>query len=140
MSESHYFDLHISGLGYVNRIREVRPRKGQPFWACDIVAIHGDREAPEKTRFDCRVSGQEAERVIKAAKAYVDHEKKVLIAFKLGDLYPETFVYKKGEKSGETGISLKARLLRVAWVKVDGETVYTAERTTQEPPEETTSE
>ena len=26
--EKSFFDLHISGLGYLNRIREVTPRKG----------------------------------------------------------------------------------------------------------------
>ncbi|WP_019591785.1 STY4534 family ICE replication protein [Thioalkalivibrio sp. ALE20] len=140
MSENKFFDLHINGIGYVNRIREVRPKKGQPFWACDIVALHGDREAPEKTRFDCRVSGEQAERLIRRCKEYVEQDQKVLIGFKLGDLYPETFVYKQGSKAGETGVSLKARLLRIGWIKIDGETVYTAERTTQENPEETTSE
>lgn len=127
MSENKYFDLHITGLGYLNRVRLVRPKKGASFYACDIVALHGDAGAPDKTRFDCRVSGADAERLIKTAKTYVDEDRKVLIGFKLGDLYPETFTYRKGEKAGETGISLKARLLRVAWVKVDGETVYTAQ-------------
>ncbi|MEX1064634.1 MAG: DUF3577 domain-containing protein, partial [Aquisalimonadaceae bacterium] len=47
---SQYFDLHIQGIGYVNRVRTVSPRKGQPFVACDIVALHGSSEAPEKTR------------------------------------------------------------------------------------------
>lgn len=134
MSESKYFDLHITGLGYLNRVREVSPKKGASFYACDIVALHGSADAPDKTRFDCRVSGQEAERLIKAAKSYVDEDRKVLIGFKLGDLYPDLFEYRTGEKAGQTGVSLKARLLRIAWVKVDGENVYTASAdSTQEP-------
>jgi hypothetical protein len=36
---------------------------------------------------------------------------------------PETFVYAKGERQGKTGIGLKARLLKIAWVKVDGKTL-----------------
>ena len=34
MSQSdntQYFDLHTTGLGYVSRIREVRPESGQAF-------------------------------------------------------------------------------------------------------------
>ena len=27
-TEKSYFDLHITGLGYLNRIREVKPKKG----------------------------------------------------------------------------------------------------------------
>jgi len=34
-NEKSYFDLHISGIGYLNRIREVKPKKGEPFLACD---------------------------------------------------------------------------------------------------------
>jgi hypothetical protein len=35
----------------------------------------------------------------------------------------EAFTYKKGERAGETGISLKARLLRIGWAKIDGESL-----------------
>ena len=46
---------------------------------------------------------------------------KVLIGFTLSDLYAESFTYKNGDKAGETGVSLKARLLSIAWAKVDGQ-------------------
>ncbi len=49
--------------------------------------------------------------------------KTVLVGFHLGDLMSETFVYSKGERQGQTGICLKARLLKIAWVKVDGKTL-----------------
>ena len=48
----------------------------------------------------------------------------MLIGFTLSDLHPELFTFKKGERAGETGFSLKARLLRVSWAKVDGEPFY----------------
>ena len=32
-TEKSYFDLHITGLGYLNRIREVKPKKGDAFLA-----------------------------------------------------------------------------------------------------------
>lgn len=127
-SETKYFDLHIQGIGYLNRVREVKPSRSDPFWATDIAAIFGSAENVQRTRFDCRVVGTEAQRVIAHAKKHVDADRKVLVAFKLGDLYPETFTFEKGEKAGTTGISLKARLLRIDWVKVDGKTVYQAPR------------
>ena len=33
-----YFNLHTVGIGYLNRVREVQVRRGQPFMACDIAA------------------------------------------------------------------------------------------------------
>ncbi len=125
-----YFDLHVSGFGYVNRVREVKVKRGEPFWACDIAALHGATDDTQYTYFDCRISGSEAEELIKRYEKTITDGKKVLIGFKLGDLYAETFVYEKGKKQGETGVSLKARLLFISWIKVDGETVYMAPRKT----------
>ena len=123
-----YYDLHIHGVGYVNRIREVPVRRGDSFWACDISALHGAADAVEYTRFDCRVSGTEASKLIKRLEKACQEEKKILIGFKLGDLYAESFEYRQGKKKGETGVSLKARLLYISWIKVDGESVYTAQK------------
>nr|WP_127476644.1 DUF3577 domain-containing protein [Sulfurivermis fontis] len=138
---SKYFDLHIDGFGYLNRARVVEPKKGAPFLAVDITAIHGDSENPQKTRFDCRVSGAEAKKVIEQFMSQINDQgrmaadgttvrHKVLAGFRLGDLYTDVFTYDKGEKKGTTGVSLKARLLRLDWVKVDGNTVYQAKAET----------
>tara|TARA_R110002167_G_scaffold790_6_gene3422 strand:+ start:1964 stop:2494 length:531 start_codon:yes stop_codon:yes gene_type:complete len=126
-SDKSYFDLHITGLGYLNRIREVTPRKGDAFLACDIAALNGPSDAPEYRRFDVRVSGSEAQHLIRRCQQAVDAERKVLIGFRLGDLWTDTFTYNKGKRAGEQGVSLKARLLFVSWIKVDGQLVYKAE-------------
>ncbi|SEG29761.1 STY4534 family ICE replication protein [Billgrantia desiderata] len=121
-----YFDLHISGLGYLNRIREVTPKKGSPFLACDIAALSGDADDASYTRFDCRVSGAEAQSLVRRCRDAVEAEKKVLIGFKLGDLWGDIFTYSKGKKAGQQDVSFKARLLFVSWIKVDGHMVYQA--------------
>ena len=121
-----YFDLHITGLGYLNRAREVSVRRGEPFLAVDISALHGSADNVEYTRFDCRVSGREAQRLVRRLMPAIESDKAVLVGFRLGDLYTDTFVYKTGDKAGEAGASLKARLLRISWAKVDGKTVYKA--------------
>jgi hypothetical protein len=129
---TQYFDLHTSGIGYLNRVREVKPTRGQPFLAVDIVALHGRSDEVQRTRFDCRISGAEAERVVRERlMAPIEADSKVLVGFKIGDLYVDTFVYPQGERAGETGVSLKARLLRVLWAKVDGESVYRAPAPTE---------
>lgn len=122
-----YFDLHISGLGYLSRAREVKPKRSNPFLAVDVTAIHGHADDVQRVRFDAKVAGSEAQKVIRdLMDAINDRDRKVLGSYKLGDLYTDTFVYDKGDRAGQTGISLKTRLLRLAWVKVDGEVVYRA--------------
>ena len=120
-AQPKYFDLHITGLGYLHRVREVPVKRGQPFLAVDISALHGEIDNVEYTRFDCRVSGKEAQAVVRELMPAVEQGKKVLVGFKLGDLYAETFTYERGQRQGETGVSLKVRLLRIDWVKVDGQ-------------------
>jgi hypothetical protein len=126
-TEQKYFDLHITGVGYLNRPREV-PLKRGTFLAVEIAALRGKADEVEYTRFDCRVSGTEAQELIRKYKADVEAEKKVLVGFKIGDLYPTTFVYDKGERKGQTGVSLKSHLLRITFIKVDGQLVYQAPR------------
>lgn len=126
-SERSFFDLHITGLGYLNRIREVTPKKGESFLACDIAALNGPSDDVSYTRFDVRVSGSDAQHLVRRCSDAVKAEKKVMIGFKLGDLWTDTFTYSKGDKAGQQGVSLKARLLFISWIRVDGELKYKAE-------------
>jgi hypothetical protein len=122
-----FFDLHIQGIGYLSRAREVKPKRSSPFLAVDVTAIHGPADDVQRVRFDSKIAGAEAQKVIGDLMAEInDRDRKVLAAFKLGDLYVDQFTYESGEKAGQTGTSLKTRLLRLAWVKVDGEFVYRA--------------
>ena len=119
-----YFDLHSTGIGYLNRVREVTPKEGTPFLSVTIAALRGSVDNVQYTHFECRVSGRQAQQVVRQVKPAVEGKLKVLIGFTLSDLYAETFTFKNGDKAGETGISLKARLLRVSWAKVDGQPFY----------------
>ncbi|WP_235378740.1 DUF3577 domain-containing protein, partial [Pseudomonas meliae] len=56
-NETKYFDLHTVGIGYLNRIREVKPRKGSPFMAVTVAALKGTSEKPEYAYIDCNVVG-----------------------------------------------------------------------------------
>ncbi len=120
-----YFDLHTTGIGYLNHIREVTPKEGNPFLSITIAALRGSVDNAQYTHFECRVSGKQANDVVRQLKPAVEGKSKVLIGFTLSDLYAETFTFKSGDKAGETGLSLKARLLRVSWAKVDGQPFYT---------------
>jgi hypothetical protein len=139
MTDNKYFDLHVTGIGYLGRAREVPVRRGEPFLAVEINALHGAADQVEYTRFDCRVTGGEAQTLVRQFMSRInDRDTKVLVGFRLGDLYPDVFTYQTGEKAGQTGVSLKARLLKIQWIKVDGEWAYTAEASDDTTPEQET--
>ncbi len=119
-----YFDLYTNGIGYLNRVREVNPKEGAPFLSVTISALRGSVDNVQYTHFECHVSGKQAQKIVRQLMPSVEDKKKVLIGFKLSDLYGETFTYKNGDKAGETGMNLKARLLRLSWAKVDGQSFY----------------
>jgi len=73
------------------------------FLAVDINALHGSADNVEYTYFDCRVSGKEAQDVVRRAMPHLKANRKVLVSFKLGDLYVDQFIYKKGPKDGQIG-------------------------------------
>lgn len=122
---SKYFDLHTNGIGYLNRVREVTPEEGPPFLSVTIAALRGSVDNVQYTHFECLVSGKKAQEIVRQLKSAVEGKLKVLIGFTLSDLYAEPFTFKNGDKAGETGVSLKSRLLRVSWAKVDGQPFYT---------------
>lgn len=126
-NETKYFDLHTNGIGYLNRIREVSVRKGNPFMAVTIGALHGAADEVEYTYIDCKVTGGEAEKLVRRCQQAESAKKKVLVAFRVGDLWVDTFTYEKGEKKGQPGASLKGRLLSLSWIRIDGELVFPAQ-------------
>ena len=125
-TETKYFDLHTTGIGYLNRLREVTPRKGKPFMAVTVAALKGAADAVEYTYIDCNVVGEEAEKQIRRCQQAVDAEMKVLVGFRIGDIWPDMFTYQNGPRQGQTGVSLKGRLLYIGWIKINGKMVYQA--------------
>lgn len=121
-----YFDLHTQGIGYLSRIREVVPGEGSPFLGVTVAALRGRVDNAQYTHFECRVSGRQTQEVVRQLKPAVEGNLKVLIGFTLSDLHAESFTFRSGERAGETGIRLKARLLRLAWARVEGQPFYTA--------------
>jgi len=121
--KSSFFNLHVEGVGYLNRVRAVKPKKGREFLACTVSAMRGSTEDISYTKFDCKVSGSAAQKIVELLEPDVTAEKTVLIGFRIGDIYPEIFTYEKGEKAGQPGVSIKGRLLRVKFAKINGEAV-----------------
>ena len=121
-----YFDLHTTGIGYLNRVREVTPKEGSPFLAVTLAAIHGSVANVQHTYFECGVYGNETKRIVRELKAAVEDESKVLIGFTLSNLKADAFLFQQGDNAGQPGVNLKARLIKIAWAKVNGQSVTTA--------------
>lgn len=127
MSTKNYFNLHTHGIGYLNDIRVVKPKKGNEFLACRVSALTGSSDSPEYRFLDMNVVGEEAEKVIRRCEKAVKEKRKVLVSFVMSDLWFDTFTYaadSKFHKKGDTGVTLKGRLIRIKMVKVDGEIKY----------------
>ncbi|PRF10226.1 MULTISPECIES: DUF3577 domain-containing protein [Burkholderiaceae] len=127
-----YFDLHLRGLGYLSRVRDVTTRgngrsKAKPFLACSISAFHGDPNIENGIVYlplDLIVSGEKAKEAVRSIMDDAnDPDVKVLVAFRSGDHYIRTFE-RTGNRAGETGAVLKGRLLKLSWIKVDGQEVW----------------
>ena len=124
-SETKYFDLYTTGIGYLSRVREITNTKGNPFLSITLAALRGNADDAHYTHLDCVVSGQQAKDLVRQLQPAVDGDCKVLVGFLLNDLYGQPFVFQNGDKAGDAGVNLKARLLRIEWAKVDGKSVYT---------------
>ncbi|MVT36614.1 DUF3577 domain-containing protein [Acidovorax citrulli] len=130
-----FFNLHTSGIGYLNRIRWVetkgRGRKAESFLACSISALRGSSDAADYTYFDLRVSGEEAIGLIDGLQQEVHDRCKVLVSFKIGDIYPHLYErdvrdQQSGRPTGhkEMATLIKGRLILINSISVDGEKVY----------------
>lgn len=126
-NEVKYFNLHTTGLGYINRIRDVKPKNGKPFLACTIGALSGSSESVSYVYYDVRVAGETAQELVRRCEEAVNAKQKVLIGFRIGDAYPDVFTYESGKKEGEIGVNMKGRLLFISRIMVDGVVEYVAE-------------
>ncbi|MCI4031510.1 STY4534 family ICE replication protein [Dickeya dianthicola] len=129
-----YFNILISGLGYVSNIRQVNAQSGT-FLSCVINALSGPADKANYVRFDVTVAGKEASNLISRCQKAVDEDKKVLIGFTLSNLSAEIFTLKSGDHAGEQRVSQKARLIKVDWIKIGQEMVYKAEKSDSVPPQ-----
>lgn len=131
---NNHFNLHVSGVGYINRIRWVDVnsggRRAKPFLACSISAMRGDPEELNYTYFDCKVVGEEAQELCERLIEDVEQRRKVVVSFKLGDIYPHLYDRDvrdaQGRKTGkkEKACLIKGRLLLINSITIDGERVY----------------
>ncbi|MCP4406203.1 MAG: DUF3577 domain-containing protein [Gammaproteobacteria bacterium] len=106
---------------------KAEPSRGQPFYAVNISALHGNVDHPKYTLFYLRVSGANILKRMWTLQSAINAEMAVLMGFIIGDIYPDIVEYKLGKKQGQTGCIIKGRLLQVQWAKIDGVHVFAGE-------------
>lgn len=125
-TSSNFINLHTTGIGYMTRVREVPVRKGQPFMSAMIRAMHGEKGVQDGIQyvpFDVKAVTDETKEVLQHLAPYTNSQDyRVMVQFKIGDFYIDTFKYPSGPKAGETGTMMKGRLVQIyaAWVKKTG--------------------
>ncbi|NUU68584.1 DUF3577 domain-containing protein [Enterobacteriaceae bacterium BIT-l23] len=133
-AKTEYFNLTIRGLGYVSNIRQVNHQNGL-FLSCVINALSGPTDNPSYVRFDIVVAGKEATSLIARCQKAVDENKKVMVGFCLSNPSTDIFTLNNGDHAGEQRVSLKARLIKVDWIKIGQEMVFKAEKSDSVPPQ-----
>lgn len=140
-TQAQSFDLIIEGVGYLNRLRTVTPKKGPAYLACTINAMMGRADSVEYVSIDCIVVGQIAAQAVNQLTESVEAKKKVIVGFRAGDPKPDFYEFPDRETGQPVQRSgLKARLLQLTFAKVDGAKVEIPlvprpERTDQAPAE-----
>jgi hypothetical protein len=117
-TEENYFNLTCNGIGYLNRLRTVNPKKATPYLAVSLSALEGPKNDVNNVYFDLMVSGKQAKDTIEILAKAIEAKQKVLVGFSVGSIRPDSYEY-----NGETKLVIKGRLLKIRWAKVDGEAI-----------------
>jgi Protein of unknown function (DUF3577) len=127
-SDVDFYNLQstkICGIGFVKQVRKVKPRRGEPFAACTLVALLGPAKSVRHRYYDCEATGKLAERILECKDAS-DAGRQIMIGFELSNAGLQQFKYRNGEKKDEVGFSEKADLVAIDWLKIDDDLKYRA--------------
>lgn len=134
-TEVKFFDLVTNASGYPRRARTIPVQRGSGYERVDMGARFGRAGDLSYVNYDLKVSGDKAsEDYLKIKEAINSEKDEVVWSVTIGDAYPEPFVYKKGKREGQTGVTMQGRLLAIRWASVNGELVVdNRENVDQEP-------
>lgn len=124
--EIRYFNEYANGIGYLNSVREFAI-EGKPVrYAAQVSVIQGPADNVHYEYHDLVIVSETALAVVRQYRDAIDAEDtKVLIRFSMTNPRAKAFVYKHGERAGETGVAIGGFLSRIFSVKLNGELVYT---------------
>ncbi|WP_054063157.1 DUF3577 domain-containing protein [Pseudomonas sp. RHF3.3-3] len=126
IEEKRYFNYYIHGIGYLNNVRTISPPNKTPYLVVKIAAIQGPEGDHSYTYFDCRVTGNAAKEIIKLCARPINTGETVFVRFVLSNLWVMPFIYPTGDKEGQLGSSIRADLISIKNMIINGEMIYTA--------------
>ena len=92
----------------------------------DGEVVEGDYSKVSTTYLDCRVAGSRAFDILndQVLQGNVDQDNTMIRAVvKTGGLNADLFTYAQGPKQGQSGVSLKSRLLQITHLYIAGNAV-----------------
>ena len=121
-----YFSFIATGVAYVNRVKQILPQaedRFSPYWTVQLAVLVSERDDVQYRYIDCTIPAEEAVKLICLYSAEANDQKsKVLCGFRVANLRAATFT-----RNGDIVSSLKGRLIKVNWLKVNGRMVFKAE-------------
>ena len=125
-STQTYFSFIATGVAYVNRVKQILPQAGghdfTPYWTANLAVLVSEGNDVQYRHIDCTIPAEEAVKLICLYSAEAnDPKSKVLCGFRVANLRAETFT----RNNGDIVSSLKGRLIKVSWMKVNNRKVYT---------------
>lgn len=113
-------ELRITGVGCISKMTQLDSATGIPLVGCEILAFgHGSPRT-----FEVTAIGELAQTLIRECSHTLNSGSSVYVRFVFDDVWTNVFTPRAGRSAGRAVACLKARLVAVEWIKVDGKTVY----------------
>lgn len=114
-----FVNLITTGLGYINRPRWIDSKSGS-YLAVSIAAFHG-KNGEDRTFFEVNAKGNTIDIISDLMEAYPNLENvTVTCGFVIGGGKVKPFQ----KKDGSWAASIQGQLVRLSWIKVNGEYFY----------------
>ena len=119
-----YFDFIAKGLAYINRFRVVEPDEGDSYAAVTLNVLHGKSNKVRYSPVDCIVNGSEAKELLQKYQTEINSDTtKVFACICIGDMTSKLYKPSSGTYAGQPRPIIKARLLKVTNLSINGELV-----------------
>ena len=123
MDSPKYFNVILSGIAYLNRLRTVEPKEGETYQSVQVALLTGRDENVQYVYAECNIVSKQAKAVIEQFGSKITEDNKVLAQVQIGDIKPDSYTLKN---NGERRHVLRGRLIRIGFLRVNGEEVYKA--------------
>ncbi len=122
-NNANFFNFTADCVGYLNEVKQVKPKKGNPFVAIKATIIEG-KDGEEKIAADLILRGAQASQVLQSLEDEwpqgFGHSGPIWFAgLRIGSLNTKPFL----KKDGTPGAVLCGRLLAIKWLRIGKEPV-----------------